>query len=187
MKLVECELESTTPYSQSKFYNVEALPEELPADYEKRTWRERCHVNNDGRVFIPPMAFGNNIKEAAKYANISIPGKGTSKYTKHFEAGILVADPVALPIKKEDVQPEWLFVPSNGQRGGGKRVMKCFPLIPEWKGSVTYHILDDIITQDIFERVLDVGGNLIGIGRFRPRNMGYYGRFKVLNVTWVDN
>lgn len=186
MKLVECELQSTTPYSQSKFYNVEKLSEELPAAYEERTWRERCHVNSDGLVFMPPMAFSNNIKEAAKYASIAIPGKGSSKYTKNFEAGILVVDPIVLPIKKDDVQHEWVFVPSNGIRGGGKRVMKCFPLIPEWRGNVTYHIIDDIITQDVFEKVLDVGGNLIGLGRFRPSNMGYYGRFKVLKVTWVD-
>lgn len=188
MKLAECKLESVTPYSQSRYYKVEKLPKELPVDYEVRTWRERCHVNQDGNIIIPPMAFTNSLKEAAKYLSIQIPGKNKQTFTKHFEAGVLVSEPIILPIKKEGVEEEWLFVPSDGQRGGKKRVEKCFPLIREWKGTVQYYILDDIITQDVFKQVLDTSGNLIGIGRFRPRNLGYYGRFKVADkgFTWVD-
>ena len=185
MKMAECLLKSTTPYSQSKHYVTEKLPQEQPAAYEERTWRDRCHVNADGNIIIPPMAFTNSVKEAAKFMNRKIPGQRNATFTKHFEAGILVSDPLVLPIKKEAVQGEWLFVPSNGQRGGGSRVDKCFPLIPAWEGNVTFYILDDLITEDIFGEALDVAGNLIGIGRFRPRNMGYYGRFKVTGMEFV--
>lgn len=187
MKLAECKLESVSPYSQSRYYKADKLNKELPVDYEARTWRERCHADKDGKLFIPPMVFSNSLKEAAKYLSLAIPGKNKQTYTKHFESGILVTEPVMLPITKEEVEGEWLFVPSNGQRGGGSRVEKCFPLIREWKGTVNYYILDDIITEDIFKQVLDTCGNLIGIGRFRPRNLGYYGRFKVIAVTWADN
>lgn len=186
MKLAECKLQSVSPYSQSKYYKVEKLAKELPAAYEERTWRERCHVSPDGKLFIPPMAFTNSLKEAAKYLSEPIPGKGKATYTKHFEAGVLVSEPLALPIAKDDVESEWLFVPSDGRRGGGSRVEKCFPLIREWEGKVTFFILDDILTKDIFAKVLDTSGSLIGIGRFRPRNLGYYGRFKVLEIVWVD-
>lgn len=186
MKMAECELESISPYSQSRHYTVEKLPRELPVDYEKRTWRERCHVGPDGHLFIPPMAFANAIKQAAKYAAISIPGQGSARYTKNFEAGIMVADKLILPETLETVQGEWLFVPSDGRRGGGKRVDKCFPVIPEWEGKVIFYILDDIIVKDVFAQVLDVAGSLVGIGRFRPSNTGYYGRFNVKHVEWVE-
>lgn len=56
MKTAICSLESISPYSQSKFYETEKLPKERPDDYEARTWRDRLHVNQDGFVFIPPMA-----------------------------------------------------------------------------------------------------------------------------------
>ena len=53
-------------------------------------WRERLHVNSDGYVFIPPMAFKNCISEIAKYRSDKIPGKRNATYTKHFESGVLV-------------------------------------------------------------------------------------------------
>jgi hypothetical protein len=189
MKIAECEFESVTPYSQSRHYKVEKLPRELAVDYEERTWRERCHVMPDGsdRLFIPPMAFANCLKGAAQYLALPVPGKGKTTYTKHFNAGVMVADPLILPLLKTHVEGEWLFLPSDGRRGGGSRVEKCFPLIREWKGKVTYYILDDILTKDVFEQVVRTSGNLIGIGRFRPQNWGYYGRFKLVNMEWVED
>lgn len=186
MKRAICTLVSASPYSQSKHHMTEKLNKENNDDYEKRTWRERCNTTDDDNIFIPPMAFSNCIKEAAKHLAISIPGEGKAKYTKHFEAGILVTDGVVLPVKKQDVKGEWVFVPSDGRRGGTTRVSKCFPLITEWKGKVEFMILDDKITKEIFEKVLREAGMLIGIGRFRPRNWGYYGRFIVEAIQWQE-
>lgn len=186
MKIAKCTLKSVSPYSQNKYYKTPKDEKELSAAYEERTWRDRCHTDKDNNIIIPPMVFANSLKEAAKYMSIPIPGKSKQTFTKNFEAGILVTDPITLPIKKENVEGEWLFVPSNGQRGSGSRVEKCFPVIREWEGVVTYYILDDIITEDVFKRVLDTCGNLIGVGRFRPRNLGYYGRFRVVKVEWKE-
>lgn len=187
MKTAICKLKSTSPYSQGRYHEVPKLPKELPHDYELRTWRERLHYNPEtGLVFIPPMSFALSMKEAAKYLNLQIPGKGKSTYTKNFDAGVLVTEPLILSVKKDEVEKEDVFVPSDGMRGGTRRVMKTFPIIRSWAGAVTYYILDDIITQDVFAKVLEASGNLIGIGRFRPRNCGYYGRFEVLDVDWNE-
>lgn len=186
MKIARCKLESVSPYSQGRYHNTEKLPKELHANHEKRTWREKAHVNENGNVFIPPMAFANCIKEAATYLSISIPGKGKSTYSKHFQAGVMVTEPLDIGITKEDIHPEWVFVPSDGRRGGTTRVEKCFPLIKNWSGTVEFYIFDDIITQEIFEKVLRDAGQIIGIGRFRPKNWGYYGRFKVVNIEWIE-
>jgi hypothetical protein len=186
-------LESISAYSQSKHYDIEQFPKlcrasgsstETFADYEKRTWRERCHVGADGHLFIPPMAFKNCLSEIAKYLSIQIPGKGKSTYTKHVEAGVMVMEGLTLPETKDGVLHEWVHVPSDGIRGGSKRVMKCFPLIPYWKGDVTFHILDSTVTHEVLEQLLRDAGNFIGIGRFRPRNNGFYGRFQVLKIRW---
>lgn len=184
MKIARCKLRSVSPYSQSKYHKSEKLSKELHADYEERTWREKTHYTDDGIVYIPPMAFANCIKEAATYLGLSVPGKGRSKYTKNFQAGVMVTDPLKLDVKKDDVLPEWVFVPSDGRRGGTTRVEKCFPLIKEWSGVVDFYIFDDIITKDVFEKVLREAGQIIGIGRFRPKNWGYYGRFKVEAIKW---
>lgn len=128
--------------------------------------------------------------------SIQIPGKGKATYTKHFEAGLLVMDAMTLPIKKADVPGEWLFVPSDGVRGSGKRVEKCFPVIREWTGKVQFVVLDETLLGEyrkdekgrsvtVFEHHLHEAGKFIGIGRFRPRNNGFYGRFDVLGVREV--
>lgn len=162
------------------------LDKEQPKDYEKRTWRERLHVDSDGNVFIPPMTFKNCLSDAAKYLGVKIPGKGNNSYKKHFEAGVLVFDVLTLPIKKNDVPGEWLFLPSDGVRGGGKRVDKCMPVIQNWSGDVTFHVLDETITEDVFTEHLRQAGRFIGIGRFRPIKNGFYGRFNVDAVKWAD-
>ena len=184
MKTATVTIRGVSPYSQSKHYTTEKLAKENAKDYESRTWRDRLHVTDDGSVFIPPMSFKNCLSEAAKFLGIQIPGKGKSTYTKHFEAGVLVTDAMILPIKKEEVKGEWLFVPSDGVRGSGKRVDKCFPVIHEWGGEVTFYVLDETVTEEVFRNVLEQAGAFIGIGRFRPRNNGFYGRFKVEAIAW---
>jgi hypothetical protein len=171
-------------YSQSRHYDTPKLPKETAADYENRTWRDRLHVNEEGFVCIPPIAFKNCISEVARFLGKQIPGKGKSTYTKHFEAGVLVMDPLILPIKKDEVPRETYFVPADGRRGSGKRVIKHFPVIQQWEGQVTFYILDETITEDVFLEHLEEAGRFIGIGRFRPRNNGFYGRFQVKKFEW---
>ena len=182
MKTYKARLKSKSPYSQSRHYTVDKLEKESPADYERRTWRNRMHVTANGEVYIPPMALKNCLQDAAKFLSIQIPGKGKATYTKHFEAGVMVVDEILLGIKADDVVGEELFVPSDGKPGGGRRVEKVFPLIPSWEADVIIHVVDETITADVLKRHLDEAGTLIGMGRFRPRNRGFYGRFDVVSL-----
>jgi hypothetical protein len=188
MKSYQITLQSKSPYSQGRHYSREAVPllEKEGADaYERRTWRNRIHKDKDGRVFIPPMAIKNCLAEAAKFLSMQIPGKGKATYTKHFEAGVMVIDPIGLPILADEVPGEELFVPADGKRGSGRRVTRWFPLIEEWRGSTVIHVIDETITADVLRKHIIEAGNLIGIGRFRPRNNGYYGRFKLESMEEV--
>lgn len=85
-----------------------------------------------------------------------------------------------------EVWGDWVFVPSTGVAGTGKRVWRCYPMINAWVGSLTVLILDDTITEDIFRTVFSQAGQLIGIGRFRVRNRGSYGRFNVNSLKWSE-
>jgi len=165
-------------------HNTPKLDKEAPATYEARTWRERMHVTDKGNVFIPPMSFKFALETAARFLRLRIPGKGQSEYGKHFQAGVIVPECLILPNKKDKVDGEWLNLHANGKRGSGTRVQRCMPIIPEWKGTVKYYVLDDTIPKDIFEQVLTESGNFIGIGRFRPENGGYLGRYKIVKVQW---
>lgn len=184
MKTCKVWLQGTTPYSQSKHYDVEREERETPKDYEARTWRNRMHVDENGEVYAPPLCFKNALSSIAKFLGEQVPGRGKKTYTKSFESGILITEPLALGIKANEVPGEWLFVPADGIRGSGKRVDKCFPCIQKWEGELTVHVLDDLITKEVFERHLKQAGNFIGIGRFRPERNGFYGRFIVKKIQW---
>lgn len=188
MKVYAVKLQSTSPYSQGKHYDKDMVPElekEGKHDYEMRTWRNRMHVDEQGQVFIPPMAFKNCLSEAAKFLGIQIPGKGKSTYTKHFEAGVLVLERISLGIAANDVPGEMLFVPTDGVRGSGKRVNRMFPRIDRWNAEFRVHVIDETITEVVLRKHFEEAGNLIGIGRFRPRNNGYYGRFQLVKIAAV--
>jgi hypothetical protein len=196
MKLVTAHLKSTpgSPYSQSRHYVVEKNQGEGYDDYYRRTWRNHMHTDETGSVVIPPGSFKNCLAESAKFLGIPIPGKGKANYTKHFEAGVLCFNTVQLGIKASDVQFEALFLPSDGKRGGQKRVDKYYPYIPSWEADVEFVVVDDTVIQrwvgdkdiTVFEHVLDGAGKFIGIGRFRPRNNGHYGRFNVTSVKIAE-
>ncbi len=185
MKKALCTLRSTSRYGQGKYVTSPKNPKEGHDAYDERTCRERMHVNAAGNLEIPPMAFKNCLSEAAKYLSIQIPGKGKATFTKHFESGVLVVDPLDTGIPASEVKIEALFVPTDGQRGGGKRAIKRFPFVESWSGQVEFVIVDDTVTEEVFERVLTEAGLFVGIGRFRPRNNGFYGRFKVEQIDWT--
>jgi hypothetical protein len=127
MKIIEVRLRGVAPYSQSKNYKVDKEQGESQDDYYRRTWRNHLHTDKDGMVVIPGGGLKNCLSEAAKFLSISVPGKGKSTYTKHFEAGIICAKPASLGIKADDVQCEPLFLPSDGKRGGSSGYGNIIP------------------------------------------------------------
>ncbi len=186
MRAVSFRIKGISPYSQSKLIVSARNERELHKDHEERCWRERMH-DKEGEVFIPPMAIKHCMYGYAKYSGIQIPGKGKSTYTKHFDSGILAPTEIMLGIKVADVEGEWLYVPSDGRRGGPKRVWKCFPKIEAgWEAEVNIFLLDDIITEDVFAHNLDRAGSFMGLGRFRPQNGGFYGRFKPSDLVFGE-
>ena len=188
MKHAFVKFKSKGAYSQGKYVTVEMKDKESKADYEKRTWKEKAHYDKDtGEVYIPAMAFANSLKQAAKYLSLPIKGKGKATYTKNFEAGTLVTENIPIGINIKDVLCDEVFVPSDGVKGSGKRVLKYFPKVLQWEAEVEYLIMDNIITESVFRTTLECSGSLIGIGVFRPRNGGYFGRFEITDLQWKDD
>jgi hypothetical protein len=186
MKIATCTLESVSPYQPSRSYSheVEKLPRERPDEYEERTWRHKCHTMPDGKIFIPPMAFKMGLDKAAKTLGRQVPGKGKATYTKFFLSGVLVMEPIVLPYTVDDVKMDRIFANADGVRGSGKRVWRNFPRVDQWKADVPFHVLADEITNDVFEEHVRQAGAFVGVGRFRPENGGFYGRFEVKRIRW---
>lgn len=191
MHTAKVTLKSISAYSQSRQHTEEKLNREGYDDYEERTWRSKMHRNKEGQVFMPQMGLKQALTNAARRSGDKIPGKRGATYTKHFEGGVLVIDPPLLydhsgrPILAVEVAGLKLSVNADGKRGSGKRVWRIFPDIAEWQANVTFTVLDDVVTKDVFRKTLDEAGAFVGVGRFRPENGGYYGRFEVVSLEWI--
>lgn len=184
MRIAIAHLKSISPYSQSRAHETEKLNRETADEFEKRTWREKCHATKEGNMFIPPMGFKQSLDRAAQMLGHQIPGKGKSTYTKFFLSGVMCIDPIVLPNKKAEVKGEKIHANADGKRGSGKRVWRTFPVVDEWQAKVPFHVIADEISEDVFEEHLKQAGAFVGIGRFRPGNGGYFGRFKVERIEW---
>lgn len=176
-------LESLTPYSQSRKHDEPKLEGELSDAYNRRTWKAQSLVEN-GTVHIPASAIHQSLIAASKYSKKQISGQGKATWTKKFEAGITLLSNVDLGIKPDDLQYIDIYANSDGIRGSGKRVMRRFPIIQNWKATFDVHILDPIITRDVFEAMLEIAGMFVGIGRYRPEKGGTNGRFKINSIEW---
>jgi len=186
---IEVDLVGVAPFSFSAPIKSPKNTGETGDAYEERTWRERAHADADGVAFIPPQALKNCLSDVARFLSESVPGKGKATYTKHFEAGVMVIDPLSLGVPADKIPCERLYVPSDGRRGGGKRVWKNFPTLPTWQTHATIYVLDIVLVDkpDKVKEYLVHAGKFIGMGRFRPRNNGFYGRFEAQNFEVVKN
>ena len=172
----------TSPLSFGRHHEESKHGENESHDqYERRTFPEKTHYDHTtGEVYVPPLMFKKSLEVAPAFLNLgTIPGKGSSTYTKFFLSALMITDPVYIGQKISDGRDEVLFVNPMGKRNSGTRVKRWFKTFDEWAGILKVTILNsDIVTEKIFERVLIASGIFVGVGRFRPQNGGFYGRFK---------
>jgi len=172
-----CELEGTSPLSFSRPVAEPKKRGELPADWENRCWKQRLHSKKD-QLFIPAMAFKLALENAA--AGVRIPGGGSATYSKVMRSGVMIFEDVLLDAEENDVVCEELFVPSDGKRGGGKRVLKKFPTLEKtWMGMLEIECIHPKLNKEVLIRFLEDAGRFVGLLRWRPQNGGLYGRFRV--------
>lgn len=184
-------LEGITAYSQSRQHDEPMLDGEGRDAYDARTWRAKLNTDTrDGKptVIIPAHGLQQCIAAAAKYSKRQIPGQGKATWTAKFLAGIMLDQDPALNIDPATVSVVTISANADGVRGSGKRVVRRFPQIaPGWTATFDVHVLDPIITEDVFREMVEIAGMFIGIGRFRPEKGGTNGRFKIARLRWADN
>lgn len=188
MRTCTAKLKSLTPYSASKKVDLPFQDKESHEDYDIRTWREKATCDDQGVVCIPAMGLKMAVDEAVKRLTVVIPGKKGATFTKFFLAGQICIDQpgIRLGVRKDDLEHIEIWANADGIRGSGKRVKRRFPYVQSWESVATFNILDDTITQEIFERALIEAGRLVGVGRFRPEKGGLLGRFKVAGFEWRE-
>lgn len=157
--------------------------DETHEQFEERTWQAKVRRNESGQVYLQPFALKNALEAAGSRLNMKLTGKAT--YTKLFRQGVMINDDIMLvdksgkPITIEHVKPIPMFVPSDGKRGSGKRVMRIFPQLAAWSANVAIMTFDQRLTREVVRAHLEEAGKFIGFGSMRVENGGVAGRFGV--------
>ena len=197
IRIATVEFEGISPLSHSQY--IEPKPSGTDGnEYERSMVQKKAHADSKGNIVIPAMAWKWCIMAGAQYANMSVPGAGKTKFGGIFGSAVSVVKDSLIGQKLADVQPDnpktgaaqknvWSgLMNSDGKRGGGSRVWRCFPQWDKWEGEVEFQVEDDRITPDIFEDVIKQAGAFCGLGRFRPQKpiCGTNGKFRVKKITW---
>ncbi len=191
---VEVVLRGITPYSQSKYMDLDLKeykkePREKTQDYDERLWKEKAHWNKDGHMYVPRRQMRVMMANAAQYKGMKVEGQGQAKYTKHFKAGILITKDFSLvnhegqPVTRENVGIDISFPETST----GNRVKTRSPLVHNgWKTMGTMYITDPTITKNVFLEHLSDAGMFIGLGRFRIGNGGDFGSFVIEDYEFIE-
>lgn len=174
-------LKSSAPVLFCRYHNEPALEGETPDLQEQRTWKERAHYDENGKIIIPGYMIQKTLEQAGKLTGERINGKKTGKAMHKFLSQIRVIGNITTDVDRDIVEGLTSFVSSNGKPDGPK-VPRTFPKVNNWKGVLTFVYPDlKILNEDIIQKYLDLAGACIGIGHWRPDapSKGSYGTFTV--------
>lgn len=183
-----CTIRGLSPLSQSRQHDDPRIAGESHDDYDKRTWRSKLNVSaRTGTVIIPAHGMHQAIIAAAKYSGEQIVGQGKKTWTAKFTTGITFMGDIDTGLRPEDAHEVTISANADGVRGSGRRVPRRFPYFLDWSATFDVVILDPIITEAQFAKMLALTGIFIGVGRFRPEKGGTNGRWAVDKIIWEDN
>lgn len=188
MRIATAHLKSAygSPYKASKWIGKTHEDDETPVQFEERCWMERAHWSPRGTMLIPGPAFKLALQSAGAWLAMKIKGEGSKTYTARFRQAVMVLDDLDTGVSRDDVEKETLFIPGNpgGRSKDSSRVIKHFPTLKEWGGEIKFHVLDNVISEDVFEKHLVTAGRFVGVGMWRAERGGTAGRFDVKSIKW---
>lgn len=153
--------------------DVTAGGEPKDAESLERQAREKLYLNDKQEPCLPAEHVWGCLLRAA--GDFRIQGRRGKSYRSAF-ASFVTVKPKLSPISP----PNWeIDLRSTNNRYAG-RVPTARPLFPGgWKASFQLVIQNGQMTDETVKKVLEHGGNSVGLGSYRPTHEGPFGRFMV--------
>lgn len=181
MKSYETEITGITPLLQNKpeeyGFDVEWVEKKASNEYEQEAFK-KLYVDTEGKVYQPSHHIERAMIEGGK--KIRVKGAGKSTYSKLF--GSMVSIPVMeIGHAKQDYEVHKCLVVIPSTKG---RVMRYRPMFREWVLKFVIEVEDEI-PGDVVKQVLEIAGQYVGIGDWRPEKKGKFGKFQVTSFHEV--
>ena len=185
VKRIKIKFKSISPVLFDQYVDTERIEGETPLQFENRTWKDRSHYNEGGNVIISGFLLKTTLEPAAKLLGKRIGGGKKGMGLSHYIRLIQVEGDIVTNTTRDTVVGRKSFVSSNGKQDGGK-VSRTYPKIQKWEGVLTicYPTIADALNEEIVMEHLQVAGEFVGIGHWRPGapSCGTFGRFSVEKV-----
>lgn len=180
-------IEGITPYMQHRMDDVK-LDEweknrkqiierpDLNIEDVKRA-EYHCYRNREGKCFIPAEQLRIAMINGGTYLKSKVGTK-----TKSMK-GIIAA---VMRISPEDILlPDYDEIDKRSavNRNVKARVMVVRPKWMQWGAEFDMVLDNGTLTKEMLTELVTVTGNYVGIGSYRPTNNGYFGRFKLKDIS----
>lgn len=171
MKQAKATIRGLSPLLMHRFpmEPVEAIDKKSPEEQARLSLYER-----DGAPFIPGVNVHRMLIAAAAYSK----GKGRATLGKIASAALFV-DEAELPLGETPWTIDSRPVVIAATKG---RIVRHRPRFDAWEVSFTISYDETLLTETQVRRIVDDGGQRVGLLDFRPEKKGSFGRFRV--VEW---
>jgi len=189
MKLINVKIKGVTSLLQHRFSEQSQSPAATRQVLVNRgTPREEaekaCYRDKEGKFYFPGAAIGRLLREAGAGHKL----KGSRKSAKYVvPAAVLVMNDTITICNGDgqsaadfEVDSRPVVIPST--KG---RIMRHRPRFDTWSAKFTLRINDNILPVDFVQKLLNEGGEQIGIGDFRPERGGPFGTFQIIEWSVV--
>lgn len=183
--LIHCEIQGVSPLLCNRFTEADALNVEKGTSNvvrpKKGTPREQAqpklYVNTEGKPVLPGSNLFSAVIDAGRFIKAG-KSKLTTQRSSLVPAGAAMLDLELLLLPgKWETDSRAVVNPSTQGR------MMCHrPRFDEWRVKFTLSVDADMFSADTARELVDLAGQRIGVGDFRPSRKGPFGRFKV--VSW---
>lgn len=180
-------IEGITPYMQHRMDDVKLeeweknrkqIIERTDVNVEDLKRAEyHCYRNRYGQCFIPAEQLRIAMINGGTYLKSKV---GTR--TKSMK-GIIAA---VMRISPEDVLlPDYDEIDKRSavNKNVKARVMVIRPKWSKWEAQFDMVLDNGTLTKEMLTELVSVTGNYVGIGSYRPTNNGYFGRFKLIDIS----
>ena len=179
-------IEGITPYMQHRMDDVKleeweknrkqiierpdvALEDAKRAEYH-------CYRDKDGQCFIPAEQMRIAMINGGTYLKSKVGTR--TKSMKGIIAAVLQINPEQINLPDYDEIDKRSAVNRNVKA----RVMVVRPKWTKWEAEFEMILDNGTLTKEMLTELVNVTGNYVGIGSYRPTNNGYFGRFKLTSI-----
>lgn len=135
-----------------------------PAAYEREHFRDKAYTDGNGGLVIPARCVKKGLMEACKFLPEKPKGVAFKSYGPFIQSATLVPLDARLSGTVDDLKPFALVVnldPSKGNKG--PRGVRTRPMLPTpWTATCDLIVFDQILKQDVLERIAERAGKQVG-------------------------